>query len=133
LRKASFSRPTAALATFAASGLLHEYILIVMAVNPKKDLQVTSLINYGHQLAFFLWNGTVLILEHLLKGHAVVAWIQTHFPAPIRTALVILTVLPVAMLFTEVYVDFGFYADYALGFPRLIRVDEISALGTMSS
>jgi hypothetical protein len=128
LRMASFSRPTAALATFAASGLLHEYILIVMAIN-MKDQQVTPLINYGHQLAFFLWNGTVLILEHLLKGHAVVTWIQTHFPAPIRTALVILTVIPVAMLFTEAYVDFGFYADYALGFPRLIRVDEISPLG----
>jgi hypothetical protein len=132
LRMASFSRPTAALATFAASGLIHEYILILMAINTEKDQQVIPLINYGHQLAFFLWNGTVLILEHLLKGHAVVTWMQTHFPAPIRTALVILTVLPVSMLFTEAYVDFGFYADYALGFPRLIRVDEMSALGMSS-
>jgi hypothetical protein len=122
LRKATFSRPTAALATFAVSGLIHEYILIVMSINTN-DQQATSLINYGHQLAFFLWNGTVLILEHLLKGHAVVTWIQTHFPAPIRTALVLLTVLPVAMLFTEAYVDNNFYAHYALGFPRLIRVD----------
>jgi hypothetical protein len=122
LRKASFSRPTAALATFAVSGLVHEHILIVMSLNTK-DQQAISLIQYGHQLAFFLWNGTVLILEHLLKGHAVVTWIQTHFPAPIRTALVILTVLPVAMLFTEAYIDNNFYANYALGFPRLIRVD----------
>jgi hypothetical protein len=122
LRKASFSRPTAALATFAVSGLIHEHIIIVMSLNIK-DQQTTPVINHGHQLAFFLWNGTILILEHLLKGHAVVTWIQTHFPAPIRTALVILTVLPVAMLFTEAYIDNNFYANYALGFPRLIRVD----------
>jgi hypothetical protein len=122
LRMASFSRPTAALATFATSGLLHEYILIVMSTNTK-DQQAAPLLKYGSHLAFFLWNGTVLILEHLLKGRAVVTWVQTHFSAPIRTALVILTVLPVAMLFTEAYIDNGFYADYALGFPRLIRVD----------
>jgi hypothetical protein len=104
-----------------------------MSVNIKDQHQhqhhlatTNPLLNYGSHLAFFLWNGTVLILEHLLEGHAIVTWIQTHFPAPIRTALVILTVLPVAMLFTEAYIDNGFYADYALGFPRLIRVDETS-------
>jgi hypothetical protein len=132
LRKASFSRPMAALATFAVSGLIHEYILIVMSINTKNDQQATPLATYGGHLMFFLWNGTVLILEHLLKGHAVVTWVQTHFPAPIRTALVILTVLPVAMLFTEAYIDNNFYANYALGFPRLIRVDEIPPLGMPS-
>jgi hypothetical protein len=113
--------------TFAASGLLHEYILIVVSINTKdQHQQATPLLNYGSHLALFLWSGMVLILEQLLKGHAVVTWVQTHVPAPIRTALVILTVLPVAMLFTEAYIDNGFYANYALGFPRLIRVDEMS-------
>jgi hypothetical protein len=125
LRMANFSRPTAALATFAASGLLHEYILTVMSINVK-DVHDIPVQNYGSHLAFFLWNGTVLVMEHLLKGHAVVTWIQKHLPAPIRTALVVLTVLPVAMLFTDAYIDNGFYSHFALGFPRLIRVDGVS-------
>jgi hypothetical protein len=127
LRLLSFSRPTAALATFAASGLLHEYILTVMSVT--KDQKEIPLLNYGSHLAFFLWNGTVLVMEHLLKGHAFVTWIQKHLPAPpapIRTALVILTVLPVAMLFTDAYIDNGFYSNFAMGFPRMIRVDGVS-------
>jgi hypothetical protein len=127
LRKATFSRPMAALATFTVSGLLHEYILVVMTTNTKdQQATATPLLYYGSHMAFFLWNGTVLILEHQFKGHAIVTWVQTHLPAPIRTALVLLTVLPVAMLFTDAYIDNGLYANYALGFPRLIRVDEMS-------
>jgi hypothetical protein len=124
--RVGYSKRTAALATFAASGLLHEYILVVMTANSKDATKQDEFLLYGSHLAFFLWNGTVLILEHLLKDLAVFKWTQRNLPAPVQTFLVLLTVLPVATLFTEAYIVNGFYSDYAIGFPRLVHLVETS-------
>ena len=117
LKKNGFSKPFAALATFVASGLMHEYILFLISYSEFKEMGHISF--SGTHLAFFAWNGVVSVLEHFFKDHTIIRWISKTFPKPIKTALVILTVLPLAHLFTQIYADSGFYTAFGLGFPRI--------------
>ena len=115
------------MATFVASGCLHEYVLAVMALrggvpnNPKGEPFTP---NYGKQWIFFAWNGAVLLAEHALQGTAVIRFLQNNFPKPVRTALVLLTVIPVAHLFTDEYVHNCFYSDISMGFPRIVKIND---------
>jgi len=118
-----FGRPVAAMATFVASGLLHEYLITVMTTIIFREngrIPPKSVGLYGKHLLFFVWNAVVLILEVPLKDARPVRWISRNVPALVKTQLVILTVLPLAHLFTDVYVDIGLYSDFAVGFP-LVR------------
>ena len=118
LRKQGISRPVAALATFVASGLLHEYLLLVITYKqPAADLNVA-----GSHLAFFIWNGVVLGIDHMLRGNKIVDALSKALPGRIRSFLVVLTVLPLAHLFTQVYVDVGFYTAFSRGFPRIVKL-----------
>jgi len=112
LRKHGCYRPVAAMATFIASGLLHEYLLLVMYHN-----QISVGINVaGYHLAFFMWNGIIIGIDHLLRDNQVLVSFSGKLPGPVRSFLVILTVLPLAHLFTEVYVDNGFFRSFGRGF-----------------
>jgi hypothetical protein len=126
LRKGGCSRAFAAMITFLVSGLLHEYILYAMTLRagvPNNPMQKPFVPSYGRQLLFFIWNGIVLLIERLLEGTAPVRWMQQNVPKPVRTALVLLTVLPVGHLFTDEYIRSCFYSDISLGFPRIVRVE----------
>jgi len=122
VRQMGWSRHTAALATFVASGLLHEYVLLVMALrkgaanNPSQEPYKPV---FGNHLIFFAWNGIVLLLERALTDTEPIRWIAHNLPQPMKTFLVLLTVLPIAHLFTDEYVASGFYSDIAFGFPRI--------------
>jgi Membrane bound O-acyl transferase family len=129
LRQAGRSRAAAALVTFVASGLLHEYVVALIlyqpsgAVPPAADMDITAShlgAVVGRHSLFFVWNGLVLIGEEWLRGTKVLQWMVRHVPRPIRTALVVLTVLPFSHLFTSVYVETGFYKDFSVGFPRFV-------------
>ena len=101
MRKNGFSKGVAALATFIASGVLHEYV--VWALSLKKILLADHTAytpRYGYHLIFFIWNGIVLSLENLLSKHPVFQWMSKNLPKPIITAFVIMTVLPVGHWFT---------------------------------
>jgi hypothetical protein len=51
-------------------------------------------------------------------------WMEDNLSKPVRTALVLLTVLPI-----DEYVAYGFYSDISLGFPRLVFLgDEFKSL-----
>eukprot|EP00536_Pseudo-nitzschia_multiseries_P011751 jgi/Psemu1/206799/e_gw1.415.43.1 len=133
LLQAGFSRLFAAIVTFAVSGFIHEYILLLMAKRkfmPRKDEANSGSADekfyepeLGNQFLFFLWNGVVLCLERLVvsteQGRSFTKWMRYHMPKPLRTALVLLTVLPIAHLFTDEYVKSSFYDDAAHGFPRI--------------
>jgi hypothetical protein len=131
VRQWGFSRPFAVLVTFAASGILHEYVLVVLAVrggghraahNAQDDEPYVYVYApvFGKQFCFFAWNAVVILLEHAVKGHSIIRWMQVKLPAPVRTALVLLTVLPISFLFTDEYVACGFYSDISMGFPRVV-------------
>jgi len=133
VRKAGFSRPVAAMATFVASGLFHEYLIFLMisvSANAKasgtwsprlEDENPTQPSFFGKHLLFFVWNALVLSIDPILRNTKPIRYISRTFPAPVKTFLVLLTVIPVAHLFTDVYVDMGFYSDFAVGFPLLVR------------
>ncbi|GKY97581.1 hypothetical protein MPSEU_000716600 [Mayamaea pseudoterrestris] len=112
VRKQGYSRPVAALACFAASGLLHEYLIHVMTFRNNQNPI------YGLHLIFFTWNAVVLILEQFLRDTPIIRWMAKNLPMPLRTVLVLLTVLPVGHFFTDVYVDLGFFSDFSIGFPK---------------
>jgi hypothetical protein len=120
LRKAGLSRPMAAMGTFLASGLLHEYIILVIAYN---DIRETGRMPVsGSHLLFFAWSGAILGIEHFLRRFEWVDKISQRLPPPVRTFIAIMTVLPLSHLFTQVYVDLGFYTGFSMGFPRIVRV-----------
>ena len=119
MRKQGFSRPLAAMATFVASGLLHEYTIVVMTYN---DPSVYTTVAF-RQLAFFMWNGVVLGIEHFLRGNKLLAQASKIIPhGPLRSFLVVLTVLPLAHLFTQISVDIGFYNSFGRGFPKIVKL-----------
>jgi len=120
-----FSKTTASVGTFVASGLLHEYVLAIIFlkgnVSPEEQRR-----NYGMHMAFFVYNGIVIFIEYALKGNKFVARclaeIQKVLPKQAITAFVLLTVIPVSHWFTDEYVMSGFYTDYSLGFPRIVYI-----------
>ena len=102
LRKNGFSKMFAALSTFVASGLLHEWVLMALAFKGVLlgEDHSSSTPKYGYHFAFFVWNGIVLALEGLFHKHPIVQRMKQILPAPIITMLVIMTVLPIGHWFT---------------------------------
>jgi hypothetical protein len=124
MRICGLSRHASAILTFLVSGIIHEYMLLLMTkrqgsimLNNNNVMQEAYVPNYGNQFVFFLWNGVVLLLERGSEGSPIVKWTSTHLPKPLQTALVLLTVLPVAHLFTDEYIRSSFYGDTAFAFP----------------
>ena len=122
LRKNRVPRLIAAFVTFIASGCLHEYVLFLLALRGGRPNNPTGEVyapRYGNHWIFFIWNGFVLIGEYVLQGTVLIRFLQTNIPKPIRTLLVLLTVIPISHLFTDEYIQCSFYSDISLGFPRL--------------
>ena len=125
-RKQGFSQPAAAFATFAASGVLHEYFLAATAFVGRSSLQTDESFEVhliGGHLLFFLWNAIVLILEGLLQGTTIIQMMEKRLPKPVRTALVFMTVLPIVHCFTDQFVSLGLYSGFSLGYPRIIPIN----------
>lgn len=115
----------AAMITFVASGLLHEYVLYILSMrrgkpnnpltrNAENDAFVP---NYGHHLFFFSWCAVILLGERVI-GPTITPWLPK--PGPLRTGLVLLTTLPIAHYFTDEYIASSFYSDISLGFPKVL-------------
>jgi hypothetical protein len=128
LRKYGIPATMAAVLTFMVSGILHEYILYLMSLRqgtpniPNKEPFIPI---YGSNLGFFLWNGAVLMCEHLLHGWTILENMKKNLPRPIRTALVLLTVLPISHLFTGEYIKSSFYSDTVMAFPLIVQVHDM--------
>jgi hypothetical protein len=122
VRNVKLSRSVAMMVTFLASGLIHEYVCLVtsMKYHLYPHLGDPYVPYYGRHLAFFMWNGFVLLLEYLLSPLPLFQWAKTHLPQPVVTALTLLTVLPISHWFTDEYIRSGFLSDYTLGFPLLV-------------
>lgn len=122
LLQSGFSRSASLFGTFLASGVLHEYVLLIMKHRrgiPNNVTHTPFEPNYGNHLGFFAWCGLVLWIEKLTRLTAPVLWMQNNLPQPVRTILVLLTVLPIVHLFTNEYIASSFYSDLALGFVKI--------------
>ena len=110
-------------AAFIASGLFHEWILwaLYVVVDGEKDAtgQCSSCYYppmHGKQLAFFLWNAMVIILEFIIGRLYVFTWVGKNLPALLVTALVIMASLPVAHWFLDDYIRSDFFHDIQVAF-----------------
>lgn len=124
-----YSKALAASATFLMSGLMHEYILLVICCSDKFYLQQDAntidpiCISFlGFNAAFFVYNGVLIVIEYAFIGtflHQHIA--ALHLPAPLLTCMVILTALPVAHWFTDAYVDCNIYDSLKVGCPLILK------------
>lgn len=113
----SSSKILAVLATFLASGLFHEYILI--ACNPshlgfKPDL--------GKNTAFMMWNAGVIIIEALVGNARIFAYIKRSIPSFVVTILVLGTAMPAAHWFLHPYLKSGMFFQGELAFPMIKKI-----------
>ena len=79
---------------------------------------------YGLHLAFFLYNGVLILIEYALIGtilHKKVS--EFSLPAPVLTAMVVGTALPIAHWFTEEYVKGHVYDGMKVGCPLVVPVN----------
>jgi Membrane bound O-acyl transferase family len=115
-------RSVAAIVTFLASGVLHEYVLSVISWKGKLYSDPSNYVPlHGSHLLFFIWNGVVMLAEYAVGGTAVMNGIQ-KFPRPVLTCLTLMTVLPASHLFTDEYIASGFFSDYSIGYPIIVRL-----------
>lgn len=124
-----FPKSFAVIATFVASGLLHEYIWSVLFYVHDDRLDENGLCEtcfyptHGSPTLFFVWNAFVIILEYLIGGLWIFKWISRNVPKPIITLLVISTALPMTHWFTGDWVKGGYFKDYTIGLPLIVRID----------
>eukprot|EP00804_Cyclotella_cryptica_P007563 CCRYP_010652-RA/>CCRYP_010652-RA protein AED:0.13 eAED:0.13 QI:2135/0.8/0.83/1/0.4/0.33/6/2025/347 len=125
------SKAFAASITFMVSGMIHEYILFVLCCSDnyfqRKELSSNNLscVNFlGLNLAFFAYNGVLIMLEYAFIGTILHRSIlDLSLPTPLLTCLVIGTALPVAHWFTDAYVDCGIYDGLKVGCPVIELVN----------
>lgn len=118
-------RLVAAVATFFASGVLHEFIWSVMFSTHGCDTtKYESCFTYvpGKSFAFFAWNGFIIILEYMVGSTVMFQWMKRTFPSPVKTALVILTALPLGHLFTGDWIESGYFSHYAMAVPIIAKL-----------
>mmetsp|Transcript_10710 Transcript_10710/g.23235 ORF Transcript_10710/g.23235 Transcript_10710/m.23235 type:complete len:755 (-) Transcript_10710:141-2405(-) len=123
------SRAFAALATFVASGLLHEYVLLLLSLpssttaNRFEDYTIYEPL-YGNQFCFFAWNGMLMVLEYLFLNWTVTSQLKLSAPPIVKTMLVLLMSLPVAHWFTDEYVRSDVFSHFSVGFPIIVQLKE---------
>ena len=120
------SRTLAALATFVMSGVLHEYVLLLLSLATSTNAQKPNAVaiyepTYGNQFCFFAWNGMLMLLEYLFASR-MSAKVKLSLPPVIKSILVVLMALPVAHWFTDEYIRSGLFSHYSVGFPVITRL-----------
>ena len=119
-----FPHSVAVFGTFFASGILHEYTLLMARQRAvKEDTESTTSTydpQYGCQFLFFLWNFFVLSLERYFQDSSTLKYLSKTLPRPIITSLVLLTVLPISHWFTDEWIEGGVFTSVAEGHPRIV-------------
>ena len=114
-RRYTASKTLAMFATFAVSGLIHEYVNFVMFANGDTAYRFS-----WKQMIFFGWNGVLIALEYRLGHRGLCQWLVRHLPRLVITALVLGAALPLAHLFTGDWIHHGFFNAVYLSEPVLV-------------
>lgn len=121
-------RSVASILTFLFSGVVHEYMLFVLeqardygedTPPANNSMRVPYKHQLGHQFAFFIWNGFLLVLERVFDNNRALLWIQKNVPTVLRTTMVMFLVLPITHLFADEYDQSGIFRDISMAFPRI--------------
>jgi hypothetical protein len=122
------SKPVSILATFFASGMLHEYILAMVSLRAGNNRRPTHGTmfepRYLLQSTFFLWNAILLIAENAAGNQKATTISNTtkRLPRPVKTILVLLSAVPFAHWFMDEYIRADIYADFAVGNFRIVKL-----------
>jgi len=126
--RAKYSRLTATVATFFASGIFHEWVLSVVFY-PDSEEHTGSCFppycytpGYGRNSLFFVWNGILIGLEYVIGGAVIFQLCKKHLPVTAVSLLVASTALPMAHWFSNDYIRTDFFNDSQIGFPIVVRV-----------
>jgi len=63
-----------------------------------------------------------MLTEHFVGGWRICSWMKRNFPVPVKSALVVLTALPMAHLFTGDLIEGGFFYDFQVGLPLIVKM-----------
>ena len=110
VRERSLSRVKAVMAAFLVSGIIHEYVNLVMFTDRAYQFK-------WKQMIFFGWNGVLILLEYVVGKWSMFQWIKKNFPPFIVTALVLSSALPLAHLFLGDWIRCGYFGAVSLAEP----------------
>jgi Acyl-CoA cholesterol acyltransferase len=113
VRKYTNSRVLAVLATFVVSGIIHEYVNLVLFFD--RDIQFE-----WKQILFFSWNGMLILLEYAIGGLPMFQWISKNVPSFLVTAMVVSTALPFAHFFTADWIKGGYFDAVMIAEPLVM-------------
>ena len=119
----SFPRAVAIGATFFVSGLLHEYVWSFIFFQHDDVERFTP--GYGKSMVFFAYNGLIMCIENLIAHWPVFQIVKSTLPKTVITHLVLLTALPCGHLFTGDLIKGGYFADFAVALPLIVKLKEM--------
>ena len=101
--------------TFLMSGFIHEYSWSLMFYDHPDDYSTEPVFTplYSKLMAFFAWNGIVMLLERPLAPY--VQPVTSKLPTFIVSTLVVLTALPVSHWFTGDWIVGNFFRHVTQG------------------
>ena len=79
---------------------------------------------YFKVLAFFAWNGLLVLLEKPISRTRLCQALKQVLPLPVVSTLVLVPALPVAHWFVSDWVLGGFFMDLSLGFWTIVKTVE---------
>jgi len=118
--RSKFSRFTASMSAFIASGIFHEWLLSVLYLPDDPSLPSPHSPTYGRNTLFFVWNAMLIGMEQIIGGALIFQAMKKHLPSVVVSLLVSLAALPVAHWFTFDYVKDDFFRDGQIGFPLVV-------------
>jgi hypothetical protein len=113
MRKLTNSGILSALAVFVLSGIIHEYVHLVLYYEKGITFE-------WKQVLFFGWNGILIMLEYCFGSLPLFQWIGKNFPPIIVSILVISSALPLSHLFLGDYIRFGYFDAVFTAEPAII-------------
>lgn len=101
------------LAAFVMSGVIHEYVNLVI-------FSGTGIEFRWKYMLFFGYNAFLLFVEHTIGSLEIVQNIVSKLPKPLITALVLCTALPVAHLFLGDWIVHGYFDSVMYAEPTIL-------------
>lgn len=93
-----FSKAAGVMATFVASGLLHEWLVLVICSTRKRSAGDVEVV-YGGSMVFFIWQAMLILVESRVGNWEIFKTMGRILPAPLRTALIVCAGIPVRVLY----------------------------------
>jgi len=121
-RQITSSKIIATITTFIVSGIIHEYVNYVMFYEVSSSSSSSSSYRFRWtQILFFGWHGILIVLEYcIFSRYSIFIWFSTRLPKIIITVLLLYSALPMAHLFTEDWIRYGYFDDICIAEPIIV-------------